>query len=83
MGLFDGLKAQDSSKPGVKLDSGDELLTRKQVCELLKVNAETVRLWEKQGRITAYYLTPGLRERPEDYRGKRYKKSEVEKLIQP
>lgn len=69
------------------MEDGDELLTRKQVSKLLKVGVETLRVWERDGKIKAYYLTPSTekesRVRPEDYRGKRYKKSEIEKLIQP
>lgn len=58
-----------------------------QACEILGVSDETLRRWEKRGKIHSYQLpTPnhtGERTRPIDYRGKRYKLSEIEAIVQP
>lgn len=32
----------------------DELLTRKQVCELLQINSSTLWSWTKKGKVTCY-----------------------------
>jgi len=34
--------------------SNDELLTRKQVCELLQIDSSTLWAWTKKGKVTCY-----------------------------
>jgi excisionase family DNA binding protein len=51
-----------------------ELLTMKETCGLLKVHANTLRQWDKKGILKAVRF--GAR------RDRRYKKSDVQKLIE-
>jgi hypothetical protein len=45
---------QANTKPETKTNNTDDLLTRNQVLELLKINASTLHNWQKKGYITVY-----------------------------
>ena len=51
----------------------DEFMTRKEVCQLLKISLSTIIRWEKQGILKAY--RPG---------GKKvlYRREDIEKIFQ-
>ena len=38
-----------------------DLLTRKQVCDLLNITLPTLHVWTKEGRITAYHMNTRVR----------------------
>ncbi len=62
----------------------ESFLTVKQTCEMLQTTPETLRRWEKLGKITPYFLTPPeQRVKASDYRGKRYRLSDINKLLIP
>lgn len=50
----------------------DKLLTISQAAEILQVTAETLRRWDKAGKLTAIRLPGGHR---------RYRQSEIEALL--
>jgi len=39
-----------------KENAADEILTRKEVCNLLKINASTLWAWSKKGKLEAHYI---------------------------
>jgi excisionase family DNA binding protein len=84
MGLFDSFKDKPEEQVQT-LQENDKLLTVSEACELLKVSDETLRVWEKQKKITAYQLPShaGNIKTGVGIRNKRYKKSEVLSLLQP
>jgi len=51
-----GVKQQflELKKELLSKDSNDELLTRLQACEFLKINQSTLYFWTKAGKVTAY-----------------------------
>ncbi len=52
----------------------DQMMTIKEVADLLHVHPNTLRRWSEQGRIVAYRITP---------RGdRRFKKSDIERFIE-
>jgi excisionase family DNA binding protein len=79
MGIF----FNDSKEEKAEDNTREQFLTVKETCEMLKVTDETLRRWEKRGRLTSYSLpsTDGERTRPVDFRGKRYKLSEINALL--
>jgi excisionase family DNA binding protein len=61
------LKPTTSAEP-----THPDLLTRKQVCELLNITPPTLHVWTKEGRITAYHINTRVR----------YKRAEVMSTLQ-
>ena len=59
-------------KPNTPQSEPNELLTRKQVCELLNITAPTLHVWTKEGRVTAYHINTRVR----------FKRSEVMDTLQ-
>lgn len=43
-------------KKSLNVQSSDELLTRTETCEFLKINSSTLWAWTKKGNVTAYGL---------------------------
>lgn len=81
MNLFGNKKEETNVK-----STTEEFLTVKEVCGMLKVGSGTLRRWEKAGKLKAYYLTTDLPLEgapSHEFRGKRYKKSEINSLIKP
>ncbi|MBU0964573.1 helix-turn-helix domain-containing protein, partial [Patescibacteria group bacterium] len=69
-----GLKRQEIEKPlnNVDFDSFPSLLTIKQVSEIFKVHPNTLRNWDRSGRLKAVRIGPR--------KDRRYEKSTVQKL---
>lgn len=61
-----------SSQPTTTATDPNELLTRKEVCELLHITLPTLHDWTKEGVITGYRINTRVR----------YKKSEVLATLQ-
>ncbi len=84
MGFLDNLRGSNDT---FELKKDDEFLTRPEVCQMFHVKEGTIRRWEKSGKIKVYTLTASnmdeAKMRPEDYRGKRYKLSELKELLKP
>ena len=60
---------------GVKQKAGiSELLTLREVCDLLKVHANTLRKWDKKGMLVAVRIG--------ERRVRRYRKEDIEKFLQ-
>ena len=60
---------------GVKQKAGiSELLTLREVCDLLKVHANTLRNWDKNGMLVAVRIG--------ERRVRRYRKEDIEKFLQ-
>jgi excisionase family DNA binding protein len=51
--------------------ASEELLTKKEVCELLKVKAVTIWRWQKEGKINSYGIG----------KNRYYKKAEILELL--
>jgi hypothetical protein len=72
--INEGVKSQlkDFQKELTIKEANDELLTRKEACEFLKINSSTLWAWSNKGKVKAY----GIANR------RYYKRSElIESLI--
>ena len=76
MGLF-------SNDKKVELSKDDEFLTTKEVTQMLKISDDTLKRWENQGKIKPVFLPSnnGERKRPSDYRGKRYRLTDIQAML--
>lgn len=73
--ITEGVKDQiDALEKKISSKDQDELLTREQTCDLLKIDPSTLWAWQKKGKITAYGIS-----------GNRvyYKKSELLESLKP
>lgn len=60
------------SVPQVELPAA-EVLTRREAADLLKVHTETIKRWQRQGRLRAFVLSPTV---------VRYRRADLEQLLQ-
>lgn len=71
--ITDSIKEQfEELRESLPKNHPDEYLTRKQVCELLKVDQSTVWAWTKRGKLISYQISNRIY----------YKRIEVEQAIQ-
>lgn len=67
-----GLKSQlEDFKKQLDLNTQEELLTRKETCDLLKIDSSTLWHWTNKGKVTCY----GIANR------RYYKRSEIMKCL--
>ena len=73
--INDGVKYQleDLKKQLLNQNANDELLTRKEACELLQINSSTLWAWNNKGKVKAY----GIANR------RYYKRSELIEALKP
>jgi excisionase family DNA binding protein len=56
----------------IRLETKDELLTRREAATLLKVHTETIKRWQKNGRLPALVLGPTT---------VRYRRADIERFL--
>ena len=54
--ISDGVQSQlqDFKKDLLSQEANDELLTRKETCEFLKIDSSTLWAWTKKGKVSSY-----------------------------
>lgn len=72
--INEGVKIQlDEFKKTLQIPNSDEILTRQETCEFLKINSSTLFHWTNKGKLTAI----GIGNR------RYYKKSELLECLKP
>ena len=71
-----GIKAQIDAlkKDLLSKNANEELMTREEACEFLKIDPSTLWAWQNKGRVTAYGIAGHRRY---------YKRSELWEALQP
>lgn len=79
MAILDMFRSKEEAQIGVD----DELISSRKAGEILGVSTETLRRWEKQGRLQAYWI--GGKPQPGSvvsaFRGKKYKLADITRMV--
>jgi len=68
------IQIQELKKDLLAKDANDELMTREEACEFLKIDPSTLWTWQNRGKVTAYGISGNRRY---------YKRSELIEALTP